>query len=581
MRGLAVLLVLIVAAALHAQGPATYRIAGKVVSSVDNHPLQRATVEILSTPDRKVAQTVDSDEFGRFAFTGVRAGTFILRGKAPGYIVTEYDQHDGFDTGITTGAGVDTESLVLKVNPEGAITGTILDDSAEPIDRAQIRLFRQTHAYGDGRIISVGLTTTNDLGRFEILHLQPGTYFLAVSATPWYATHPDPAASSPTDRMTSAMRGQQLNAAQMQAYNRALQTQQTMPTVSSTIDPSLDVAYPVTYYPGATDSAEATPILIRGGNTVELNMELKARAAITLTIPRAAGESARPQNGRQAQMTPPPQVRTSIFGQLEFVNGQEMRQSPNGTVIVGLAPGDYTLSDPRSPVNQSNALSSTSPVLHLTEHSSTATMPTAPDLAHLHVYVKAAGGATLPAQTRISLVRGVDSVVTHFTEQNKTDTTFDAPPGDYYFSVAGGQRQLYVTGILAGDRPLPSNDIHLAPGAPTTFTLTVIPGTHTLKGIASKDGKPAAGAFILLIPTAELHDIRHAFRQQSDLDGSWNITGLAPGQYTLLAIDNGWDLDWLKPAVLSRYLPAAVTVEIPGTDSTVQTLSDPLAVKPK
>jgi hypothetical protein len=33
--------------------------------------------------------------------------------------------------------------------------------------------------------------------------------------------------------------------------------------------------------------------------------------------------------------------------------------------------------------------------------------------------------------------------------------------------------------------------------------------------------------------------------------------------------------------VLSRYLPAAVTVEIPGTDSTVQTLTEPLTVQPK
>jgi len=580
MRRLAILVILIATGPqIRAQAPATYRIAGKVVSSVDNHPLQRATVDILSTPDRKVAQTVSSDEFGRFAFTGVPAGTFILRGNAPGYVATEYEQHDGFDTGIATGTGVDTESLVLKVRAEGTITGTILDESAEPVDHAQVRLFRQTHAYGDSRIISAGIANTNDLGRFEVLHLQPGTYFLAVSATPWYATHPDPAAASPADYMVST-RGQQLSSAQMQAYNRGLQALQAMPTVSSSVDPTLDVAYPVTYYPGGTDSADATPILIRGGNAVELNMELKARAAITLTIPHAAGESAQPQNGR-AQVPPPPLLRTSVFGQLEFINGQESRQTATGTVISGLAPGDYTLSDPRSPVNQSSAQSGTSPVLHLTERSSTATMPTAPDLAHLHVYVKAAGGATLPAQTRIGLARGVDTAVTHFTEKDKTDATFDAPPGDYYFSIAGGTRQLYVRGILAGDQPLPSNDIHLAPGATASFTVTVIPGTHTLKGVARKDGKPAAGAFILLIPTAELHDIRHPYRQQSDLDGSWDIANLAPGEYTLLAIGDGWDLDWLKPAVLSRYLPAAVTVEIPGTDSTVQTLTEPLTVQPK
>jgi hypothetical protein len=50
MRRLAILVILIATGPqIRAQAPATYRIAGKVVSSVDNHPLQRATVDILSS----------------------------------------------------------------------------------------------------------------------------------------------------------------------------------------------------------------------------------------------------------------------------------------------------------------------------------------------------------------------------------------------------------------------------------------------------------------------------------------------------------------------------------------------------
>jgi hypothetical protein len=33
-------------------------------------------------------------------------------------------------------------------------------------------------------------------------------------------------------------------------------------------------------------------------------------------------------------------------------------------------------------------------------------------------------------------------------------------------------------------------------------------------------------------------------RDQSDLDGTFSLHGVIPGTYTVVAIDNGWDLDW-------------------------------------
>ena len=79
----------------------------------------------------------------------------------------------------------------------------------------------------------------------------------------------------------------------------------------------------------------------------------------------------------------------------------------------------------------------------------------------------------------------------------------------------------------------------------------------------------------------EAGEIRTFFRQQSDHDGSFNINGIGPGIYTLLAIDDGRDLDWQQESVLSRYLPAAVTVQIPDTTDKIQTLTEPLIVQPR
>ena len=134
---------------------------------------------------------------------------------------------------------------------------------------------------------------------------------------------------------------------------------------------------------------------------------------------------------------------------------------------------------------------------------------------------------------------------------DKAQADLDIAPGDYYLSVEGPQSRYFVRQILAAPdtasdapaHPLPSNDLHIAADDKRSLTVVFSAGAHTLRGVARKDGKPQPGAFLLLVPTGEVHEIRTAFRQQSDLDGSFEIPGLDPGAYTLIAIDNGWDHD--------------------------------------
>jgi hypothetical protein len=51
-------------------------------------------------------------------------------------------------------------------------------------------------------------------------------------------------------------------------------------------------------------------------------------------------------------------------------------------------------------------------------------------------------------------------------------------------------------------------------------------------------------------------------RDQSDSDGSFNLAGIVPGKYTVVAIENGWDLEWSNPAVLQKYLAGGHAVQI-------------------
>jgi len=538
---LALGIALLVALGLHsgrAQVPASYRIAGTVVSAADNHPIQRASIEILPSGQRRLVQSTTSDEYGRFAFTGVAAGTYVLQGKAPGYLATSYDEHERFNTAILTGAGVDTESLVLKLRPEGSIAGAVLDESGDPVLAGNVHLFRQSHASGDSRTVSAGGASTDDLGHFEFSHLLPGTYFLAVTAHPWYAVHPGPT-----------------------------QPQQPFGFTDS-VDPVLDVAYPTTFYPGTPDPARASPINLHGGDTYDVQLQLQPVPALAITLPLTPHGPGQPNTF--------PMLRTSIFGQTQVAMGMEVRQTPTEAVFVGLAPGDYFVSQASVPFNDISGATA----IHLTDRASTVVATSPSGVAHVHVLLQSAHGAALPPSLRVTLRhRGGDDAIRQFADVKKNEVTFDASPGDYFFEVNDVQRPVSIRQVVSSDQVLPSNNIHLAADTNPSFTLTVVPGVHTLKGVTVKDGKPFAGVFILLVPTAEVHEIRSYFLQQSDLDGSFDIAGLAPGDYTLFAIDGGWDLDWHKDAVLSRYLSAAVSVQVPDTPDKVQTLSEPLSVQ--
>ena len=525
--------------AQHSASAATYPIAGTIVAETSGQPLQRATVEILNTATGKQVQSTTSDEYGHFAFPTVPPGNYILQGTAPGYLRTHYDDHDGYTTGIILPTAVDTQSLILKLHPQGILTGTILDENAEPVRQANVRLFRQTHDFGDDRIVGASGTNTDDLGHFEIQRLAPGAYLMAVTATPWYAVHPMPPQPQPRGFV--------------QPYGFV-----------DSIDPSLDVAYPTTYYPGTTDSSQAAPILVRGG-PVDISLRLAPEPALTLTLPFTP-----PKPGQAPQ--PIPQLRTSIFGQLQPVFQQEYRQSANQITIAGLPAGDYVLSGNNQAANTTT--------VHLTDRSTSADLPPSPNLVHVHVLLKTDDGASIPPNMLVFLFKQSNGELVLRVNSAKGEARLDVPPGDYYFSLCTGQRHCFIRQILADDKPV-ANNLHLAAGPDPTFTIVFNIGTHTLKGVAQKDGKPAPGVLLLAFPSNELPHVRTFFRNQSDLDGSFDFKGLAPGAYTVVAIDNGWNLDWSREAVLSSYLAKAVSAQIPATPAETATLPTPVAVQPK
>ena len=116
--------------------PATageFRIAGTVVSKIDGHPLDHAAVALADVKNRKNVYAMITAEDGRFHFEGLAIGKYSLSGQRKGYINAAYDSHEQYTTAIVTGAGLDSEHLVLRLAPAGLIAGKVLDESGEPV----------------------------------------------------------------------------------------------------------------------------------------------------------------------------------------------------------------------------------------------------------------------------------------------------------------------------------------------------------------------------------------------------------------------------------------------------------------
>jgi hypothetical protein len=261
---------------------ASYRIAGRTVSAADGHPLSGATVLIVDTKTQQTVASTLSGEDGGFAFTDLRADKYSLQAVKTGYLLSAYDQHEIFSTAIVTGAGLNTDSLLLRMIPAAILRGRVTDEAGDPVRSATVALYRENRDEGRSRITQFRNTPTDDLGEYEFASLPPGTYFLSAKGIPWYAVHPQlRKAANPVELISS-------------------------------VDPSLDVAYPTTFYADAIGADGATSIPVHGGDQVNIDLHLRPLPAVTLTLHAAPGQ----------QGAPVPQLQELMFDQSEPVYGQ-------------------------------------------------------------------------------------------------------------------------------------------------------------------------------------------------------------------------------------------------------------------
>ncbi|HWY04411.1 MAG TPA: carboxypeptidase-like regulatory domain-containing protein [Candidatus Acidoferrum sp.] len=521
-----------------------YRIAGTVVSKVDGHPLARARITVRDAKDEHKFESLVSAEDGRFQFSTVPAGKYSLTGAKRGFITASYEQHEQFSTAIVTGAGIDTETLVLRLAPAAIISGKVLDEAGEPVRHATVTVYYDDHSSGVDQIRQSHVTQTDDLGAYEITPLMPGTYFLSASATPWYAVHPiaTRSGSSPSADTANAD--------------------------GTTFDRSLDVAYPLTYYADVTEADSAAPIPIRGGERLQVEIHLNPVPALHLLF-RVHN------NGNRGDIFP--RLEQPAFDGSTFLQSDMVRTvSPGLVEITGVPAGRYN-------VHFYGAGSGTQMNgVDLNKDGEELDTSTAEALSTVKISVHLSGETSLPPRLTLALQSAHRSMAGVQQVNPQGEVEFQQIPSGRYEVLSWGPPKPYsIAHISAEGAEVSGHSLVVAPGSSPEVSLTLVGGSVNVEGIAKHAGTPFAGAMVVLVPKHPETDRELFRRDQSDLDGTFSLRNVVPGSYTLLAIENGWDLEWSEAGVIAAYLSHGRTIEVGNQVGRTQNVSQAVEVQSK
>jgi Carboxypeptidase regulatory-like domain len=195
-------------------------VEGSVINSVTGTGIAGVTVSLSSASGRQGYPNT-TDALGHFIFENVKSGLYRFNSLPSPFFVTESPAPRMLQ--IT--AGADPVKLAVRLTPLPTISGRVVDSKGDGVAKAQLELWPR----GGGQ----GVETTNAEGKFE-LHLPPGRYIFSVRP-PVGLKPPDP---DPGD---------------------------TRPLV-----------WTQTFYPGVILPDAASKIMLRPGDTRDIELKLAA-----------------------------------------------------------------------------------------------------------------------------------------------------------------------------------------------------------------------------------------------------------------------------------------------------------------
>jgi hypothetical protein len=522
-----------------AQSDGAYPIRGRVVNSITGEPIRGALVQIFSNRQRSVLTGAD----GSFQFADVPAGTVNLNLQKPGFFAVQAIQSPRAQASFAV-SGPDQPPVVLKLIPEGVISGRVSGDGGEPVEGLSVQILAERIENGKKMRVILKGATTDEQGGYRIADLQPGKYFVFVGAT----NRIEAFAAQPSQQ---GARG-----------------------------------YAATFYPNGNDFATANAVTVAAGQHAEISFNLRSQpfhrisgtvsgyppgtAGINLQVTDAAGQQ-RQAGFRfdQAGGT----FRTLWLPAGTYTLTAEMRNPESGRVY--FAAQNLNLTSDVAGVDLQLAPGLNIPVSFQVERTRSDT----PTTETQTFFVAGGGRGARPRQVQVNAPARVAlipqgeaiSLQQRFAQPGQGENSLEVaevPPGVYALQVFPNG-SYYVQSARCGPLNLLEQNLTVAPGS-SVDAIEIVLGDD----FASLEGSVTLGAendsaTVIAIPEGGQPQMRGVDISRPTPSGDpahaaagFEMWQLAPGNYQILAVDRPDEFEYGNPEVLRKYLGKAREISL-------------------
>lgn len=496
-----------------------FTLGGTVVNSVTGEPIRRALVQIYMGAE----QAVLTDSDGKFEFNNLPRGQTNIGVRKPGFM-SEQEISPGQSPSMVE-TGPDAKPITVKLVPEGVVFGR-LDSKGEAIEGLPVKVIALRIAEGRKHWEERGAITDED-GAFRIADLTPGTYYIAAG--------PSFRRSTFGSRSKSGQDG-----------------------------------YAEGFYPAASDIGGAMPVEVSAGQQVEADFSLKPAPLFHISGVLTGIESGL---GVGLELVNDSDV-TSIGMRFDAETGEFQTSAPAGSYRLQAWTRGQNGEALRAsvPLNVTSDVSgiriALAPSISIPIHVKLENLaPENPDAGR---FVLRRSGNFVPVSVR--LIGTEPSFRNHEVGAARLQKPGSPPklllqdiePGKYSAEVEANF-PWYVYSAQCGGTNLLTEDLQLVNGVqPEPIEIVLRDDAATMGAKVSSEGQPAQG-FVLVMPDGAPHRTKSMFVSEG---AELEMSGLAPGPYSVLALDRVDGVEYTNPEVLSRYLSNARHIVLQANQKT-------------
>jgi hypothetical protein len=491
-----ILALALLAAACLAQDLASVK--GIVSNAVTGEPLRKAYVRLH--PATGSARPATTDEQGQFLFENLKPGIYKLDAEHVGFLDSQLADAAGTSVELRLAAG-EAADVNVRMTPQGAISGRVVDADGDPWVHASVALYRSVFKQGKRRLdFMQSGDLLDDQGRFRVAALAPGTYYVkAEPQVDW------------------------------EISNRLASEEHLQPT----------------WYPSSFEKDGSTPIVVSAGQEFS-GAEIRLRRAATYRIRGTVSGLESPQ------LSPRGAANRMVGASLASEGGGSNhtgRLQPDGSFeIQGVASGEYEVGFAQGipPANAGRVrvrvdgrdldgvaieVSQTHPVKGT---------------------VRFEGKASNPLVGLPMFLTRVDSDDGQRFTRTLEDGNFEFP------SVLTGRYRIWLTGNAAGQYYLKTlryegaesrmGIVALTDGAGPLELVLSTRGAHLAVNLKQEDGRAkGVAARVVLIPDTDDAEERGfgTLPAVRDQNGVYTIGNIPAGAYRLLAFESVPDGAWI------------------------------------